>query len=527
MARPNEPLTTRGQESKTLRERWSELDTDRQCSLDRKREHAVLTIPHLLPPEGKATHTPLEVPYNAMSAEGINALASRITSVVFPLTGQSVFELEVQAPEDGRGQDTTDIDEVMARFERKVMDTLAPTNLRAAINLAYKHLIAVGDCLLHMDDDFNFRLFRADQYVVRRRHEGEWMEIIIQEAVIPEFHPELQGIAKKMVDDPRTTTSGGNAEHWESLYTLIVKDPDTGRVTVRQEFRDVRIGKEETFEISPYMPMRWQALAGEPYGISLVEDNFGDVRALDALSKALLDGALLNAEYRWGVNPAGLTELQDVLDSINGDFIPTAPGDVFPLQFQNAAQISATQASVVHREAMLGRRFLLESVVQPQGERVTRFQVQRVAQELEGRLGGILSQASREVQEPILRRVIHVMGRKQMIQQRVAEEIQKQGGFVKMRIRAGLEILNREAERERLSEALQELAAMPPSFQRVFIMEELGRDWWASKGLETTGRVKTREQLQAEDAAAQQQAMAAQAADVASQVAVKRAGDSE
>jgi hypothetical protein len=510
--------------TKTVRELWTDLDTDRRCALDRKREHAMYTMPELLPYEGRATHAPLDVPYSSLPAEGINALSSRTTSVVFPLNGQSVFEIMTPRQLVPEGEDTTEIDASFARFEELVMDRLAPTNLRAAVNLVYKHLLVVGDCLIYMDDDLSYRVFRADQYVVRRKHEGDWMELIIQEAINPEWYPE---ILEKARSAPQTVMfQTGTAEKWEPLYTRVTKDPRTGRVKEEQWFRDVLVGEKE-YEVSPWAPVRWGSLAGEPYGISLVENMFGDIRALDALSKALLDGAMLNAEYRWGVNPAGLTEMQDMLDSQNGDFVPATASDVFPLQFQNHSQVQATQAAVIHREQMVGRRFLMNSAVQPKGERVTARQVSLLAQELESMLGGVLSHAARELQEPILRRVIYVMGQRNEIPSDISKEIEKSGGFAKLRVRAGLEILNREAEREKLDMAIERMRNLPPEALEAFVWTEIARDWWQSMGLETAGRVKTQDQLEQERAQRQQQEMAAQAAQAGVQAGLQNQGATE
>ena len=496
-------------QTSNLRERYRALDTDRSAALIRKREHAMLTMPSLLPPSGMSSYQPLDVPYNSITAEGITFLASRIMSVVFPLNGQSVFEVLTEQQYAPEGIDTSELNAALSRFERLVMDTLAPTNLRSAINLVYQHLIAIGDCLIHMDDDFQFRIFRADQYVVRRKHEGQWMEILIEEWLNPEWYPELKRVPLTN-QQTNSTQSMGNAENWEPLYTQVLRQPN-GTITVTQQFRDVTVG-EKIHKVSPYAPVRWGALAGEPYGISLIEHIFGDIRAVDSLSKAELDGAALNAEYRWGVNPAGLTELQDMLNSINGDFVPSAKDDVFPLQFQNHAQVQATHASVVHREQMIGRRFLMNSAVQPQGERVTARQVTILAQELESMLGGVLSQAAREIQDPIIRRAIYILGTKKIIPAEIGEQISKEGGYAKLHIRAGLEILNREAEREKLDAAIERMRNLPEQALRVFKWEEIARDWWQSMGLESDGRVKTAQELEQERAAEERRLMAQQAA---------------
>jgi hypothetical protein len=399
------------------------------------------------------------------------------------------------------------------------MDTLAPTNLRAAVVMAYRHLLTIGDVLLHMDDDFNFRLFRFDQYVVTRKHEGEGQELVIREWVDKQYHPELP--TQHPVVHEASVTSFSSEQEWESLYTKIRRLPNDKGVSIQQEFRDHKIADEVIEEVSPYMPLRWQAVVGEPYGTSLTEDSFGDIRALDSLAKALIDGAILNAEYRWGINPAGLTEMQDMLDSLNGDYVATAPGDVFPLQFQNAAQVQMTQVATAHRETVVGRRYLMNSAVQPQGERVTARQVSILAQELEGQLGGTLSQAAREVQEPILRRTIHVMDKKGLLTKAIVDEIKAANGILNIRMRAGLEILNREAEREKLDAAIERMRNLPEQALEAFIWPAIAKDWWESMGLETAGRVKTVQQLEAERQAredaiqAQQMQVAAQQAAIA------------
>lgn len=511
----------------TIAEDFHRLDTDRNVALNRKREHAALTIPSLLPREGHTLHTQLEVPYSTVPAEGINGLAARTTSVVFPLNGQSIFEIVLRSQFAPEGSDDSEMTQSFRRLEKLVMDVLAPTNLRATAHLGYKQLIALGDALLHMDDDFNFRAFRPDQFVLRRKHEGDWREIIIVEAVLPEWEPDLPSAPNAPVAPLATTVIpvSPQGEKWDALYTRVVKNDD-GSVEVTQEFHDKEVGRK-THKVSPFFPARWTPVSGEPYGTSLVEDMFGEIRCLDALSKSLLDLALLASEHRWGVNPAGLTELQDVLNSVNGSAIAASQGDVFPLQFTSGQAMQALFAAVQHREAVVGRRFLMNSAVQPQGERVTARQVSILAQELESMLGGVLSSAARDFQEPVIKRVLSVMADKKMLPANVVEEINKEGGFISLRIRAGLEILNREAERAKLDEAIERMRNLPPQAMEAFVWPEIARDWWQSMGLEDKGRIRTPEEMAQIQQAQQQAAMQAQAAQAGIQAGVDRAAAGE
>lgn len=495
----------------TLRAWYTFLHQERTVILDRKREHSMLTMPSLLPWEGRVSTTTLDVPYDSTAADGINALASRIMGIVLPLNGQPIFEIGNVSPFEPEGQDNSELESTFQKFGRFTMQRLQPTNLRSQLNVLYTHLITIGDCLIELDETLNARLFRADQYVVRRKHEGDWVDIIISEVVNPEFHPELKPLMSRAKVNVNTATTGGQQDQeLEMLYTHVHKDPKTGEVTKTQEFRDDFVGKPETFPVSPYMPTRWKAIIGEACGISLVEDIFGDIRTLDACAKGLQDGILLGAEHRMGVNIGGPTNIDHLLDSVNGDYIGTVEGDVFPIQYNNHQQVQATDAAVQRLQAGLKEKFLKR--VRRDAERVTAKEIVADAQDLEAQLGGILSMAGREVQDPVVRWTLFILGNRKEIPQEISDEIEKEGGLVTLTIKAGLEVLQREAEREKLDGAIERMRNLPPEAQRVFKWTNIARDWWQSMGLDPDGRVKTDQEMEKEAAQqAQQQAQIAAA----------------
>lgn len=497
-------------DSRPLSTQWEEMNTDRRAMLDRKREHSQTVMPHLLPWEGRTANTALDVPYSSTPAEGVNDLASRLTSLVLPLNGQPVFEIGDTRPFDIVDEDTSEVEDIWARFGRFVMRLLAPTNLRAQLQLLYQHLIVVGDNLLQLDPEFNVRLFRADQYVVRRKHEGDWVDIIIAEIVNPAFHEELKGFPAEKKQSASPASPG---DEWEYLYTYIHKDPTTKAVTKRQEFRDLKVGEEETFKVSPYVPVRWGSIIGEAYGVSMIESNFGDMRGIDILAKGLLDGVTLGAMHRWGVNPAGITQLQDMLDGVNGDYVPATEADIFPMQFQNATQVAATHAALQHREQVINRKFLRRTP--RQAERVTAQEILMDAQDLEGQLGDTLSMSGTEIQEPIIRYVLYQLAERGLIPPSISDEISKANGVVNLTITAGLAVLNREAEKEKLDGAIQRISNLPEAAQRAFNWPTLGRMWWRSMGLDAAGVVYTEEEMQ-QIAAQEAKAQAAQAAAIGS-----------
>ena len=520
--------------SGTLAAQYDELDKDRIRSLQRKYRHAEITLPGILPPEGAAQHSDLPVPFNSMAAEGINNLAARLVSVILPLNNLPVFEIFLDEVFNPEGQDTSRQEDVMRRIERAVMSRLYLTNLRPQLFLAIKHLITVGDVLMVMLPDLDIRLHRIDQYVVKRTTEGVWREIIIEEVIDPELNPKLNDIKPQSSTGPEShghPRAAGSSRRFEPLYTKLTRDGEFEPVTMEQEFRGVSVEPEggDTFQVTAHMPLRWAALTGEDYGISLVEEQFGDIRSLDGTSAGLLDGIAMSSEFRWAVNPAGITEINDLRESVNGDWIAATVSDVSPMNFANAAQIEAVLRAKIHMENRLGRRFLMNSAAQPTGDRVTAKIVTIIAEELEQALGGVLSMVNRDIMIPTVRRAIFELTQDDIgiFPKEFGEIVKDPDGIVKLRIRAGLELLQREADRERLLEWLQIASQLPERAQRVYKWEAVGRRVLTASGIEPEGLVKSEEELAAEDEADLQQQQALQSQQTAQQMAINTAKGSQ
>lgn len=522
----------------TLEARWESRHTARAAAINRKRDHAELTLPFLLPLAGKSQHQDLPVPYSGLPAEGINALAARIVSIIVPMGTLPLFELFLDSQLVPEGEDTTAEQEVLSRVERAVTDRLYLSNLRPQMFLAIKHLIAIGDVLVFQKPNLDLQLHRFDEYTVARTTSGEWREIIIREMIDPELNPELAQIESNAPGHPSGVKGfpRSNADRtFEPLFTRLTRDNDESEVKVEREFRSSKLtdagidSEAASFEVPAHFPLRFGAISGEDYGVSLVEESFGDIRSLDGLSAALIDGAALNSEYRWGVNPGGITEINDLRNSVNGDWVPAGREDVFPLAFQNSAQVQHTLTAVTHRETRLGRRFLMNSVVQPRGERVTARQVTIIAQELEQALGGVLSMINRDILVPLIRHTIWLLTQEEsnVLPPEFGEIIAQDDGIIKLRVRAGLELLQREAEQEKLDAWLERMQGLPPAASEAINWPAVQRKIMKNMGIESTGIIKTDEQIEAERQAAFQQQQALMAQQAAQQAAVSAASSGQ
>lgn len=522
-------VTPSGVDKSSIETMWDVLDTDRSAALRRKREHSEITIPSLLPRAGKAQNQELPVPYNGLTSEGINALAARLVSVVLPVGSLPVFEIFIDQQFIPEGRDTVELETIMRRVEMAIMNRLYLTNLRPQLFLLFKHLITIGDVLVTMLPNLDIRLHRFDEYVVKRTTEGTWREIIIRQMIDPELQEQsirdIPSAKQRQHQRGKGFPQSSSARTFEAIYDRMTRDGEDEVVNFAREFRGSMFDDDKQFEVAAHMPLRWNAVSGEDYGTSLVEDAFGDVRSLDGLSAGLIDGVALNSEYRWGVNPAGITEIEDLRQSTNGDWVPAVDGDVFPMNFQHAAQVSATLEAVTHREQRLGRRFLMNSAAQPTGERVTARQVTIIAQELEQALGGVLSMVNRDIMIPIIRRSIWTLSQEEsnVFPKEFGEFIKDRNSILKLRIRTGLELLQREAEQEKLDVLLERIARLPEQAQRVFIWPGIARRIVKNIGIEPKGIVKTDEQVRAEDAADLQQQQALMAQEAAQRAAIEAA----
>jgi hypothetical protein len=490
--------------------KFTNLDNRRGALLSRAREYAELSIPALLPRNGLSETSELPVPFSATTARGLTRMASRLTSATLPLNAIPFFELQLDDGKPTAGEDPAEENKVLDRLARRVIQKMATTNLRSAEFSAFLNLQVLGTVVLYINDNYNISLYRLDNFVVRRRPDGEWHECIIRDWIDPSMPPEIlttNGVAA--TDDENAKPVG--------LFTRIVNN-HKGGCSIEREYLGRAIGEKADFKVCPYIVLDWTHVSGENYGRGLVEDNLGDIRAIEVMAEALLDAIAANAEYRFGVNPSGLTEIHDLQESVNGAFVPAADGDVFPIQLGNQAQVQMAQMSVSAKEQTLGQVFLLNSAVQPQGERVTATQVRVIANELEQALGGVFSDVARALQIPLVRRFMYMMLKDGTLipaedpaNEALAASLEDEDAILAIKIKSGLEALNREIENEKMNQIMDRVSTLPEAAQSAIIWPGVINRWFSTFGIEPTGLVRSTQEIEAAAVAEQNAQMAQQA----------------
>lgn len=480
--------------------RYGLLESYRFPHLIRARDCAKFTIPMLMPPAGHGNFTKFETPYQGIGARGVNTLASKLLLALLP-PNQPFFKLQVEdAVLDEFGVKRGEVEQVLSQIERTSMDELNSSNARMAIFEGMKQLICSGNVLLHFPEKTNqIRAFRMDRYVVRRDTMGNVLEIVIKEDINPEVLPpdvrEACGIDYS--DDTTRNTA---------LYTRVEIDDETGEMYEAYQEVNNRVvpGSYATYpkDKLPYLPLRLIAVDNEDYGRSYVEEYLGDLKSLEGLTRAIVEGSAASSKLLFMVNPNGLTKKKDLVESKNLAVITGMATDVSTLQAQKAAdfRVALETANLINER--LGYAFMLNTSVQRSGERVTAEEIRYMARELEDGLGGIYTVLTQEFQLPMLNIILDRLQKGKKI-----PKLPK--GIVKPTIITGMEAIGRSQDFERLQMFVQVAAGLGAQAQ--INMDEVLARVSASIGIDPKNLIKSKEEVMQEQQQAMQQQMMLQA----------------
>jgi len=248
------------------------------------------------------------------------------------------------------------------------------------------------------------------------------------------------------------------------------------------------------------MPLRFTRIDGEHYGRGFIEEYLGDLRSLESLTQAIVEGSAAAAKMLFLVNPNGTTRQRVLAESANGAIVQGNADDVSVLQVNKFNDFRVAYDVIGMLKERLSASFLMNSAVQRDAERVTAEEIRFMAQELEDVLGGVYSILSQEFQLPLVNRVMDKMQKKRRL-----PKIPKK--LVKPTIVTGLEALGRGHDLNKLDMFVQgAVQLLGPEFPTYVNMSDYLKRRATSIGIDTEGLVRTEEEIQLE----KQQAMQAQ-----------------
>jgi len=483
------------------KELYERMAIDRSPYIDRAEDSAKFTIPALMPPAYTSAdnkhHEKLYQPYQSLGARGVNSLAANLLMSLLPPT-QSFFRLVIEESAKASLQDPAVISEVernLSNIEQIVQKEIEIQSYRPPIHEALRLLVVTGNALIHIDNAGGMRTFRMDNYVIKRRPNGKPVKIIIKEQVhLEALDEEVAAIVQ----------SDASSDRLVDLYTCILYQHDTKKYLVYQHVEKTIIpGSDVTYKEDelPYIALRFTRVDGEDYGRSFVEEHIGDIRSLEGLSQAILEGSAASAKVLFLVSPNGTTKAKSLAQSANGAIVQGSANDVSVLQVNKHADMSVALSTIAEIKERLGKAFMITSDLFRQAERVTATEIQAIIRQVEKTLGGLYSLLSSEFQLPLIKMLLKNLQKR--------KEIPKLPKEVHPTIIVGVDAIGRAAELEKLDALLAGMGQLfgPEALGQYINVNEYISRRATALGVPVEGLVKTPEELQQE----QQQAMMQQA----------------
>jgi len=487
----------------TARQRYSKLTSGRTAFLDVALDCAKLTIPTLmLNEEQKAEYTKFKTPWQSVGAKGVVTLASKLMLGLLP-PSTSFFKLQlddsklgVEIPKEAKSE----MDLSFAKIERMIMEAIAASTDRVQIFTALKHLVVAGNALLYMGKE-GMKMYPLNRYVVERDGNGNVTEILTRERVNRKILGEMYKLPPKIgvVDE----STGGHDKDVD-VYTCV-------RLTRKgwvwhQEAEDFPLLGTEgkaPMDKSPWLPLRFVTVDGEDYGRGRVEEFMGDLKSLEGLMQALVEGSAAAAKVIFTVSPSSTTKPASLAQAGNGAIIQGRPEDIGVVQVQKQADFNTAFNLANTLEKRISEAFL---ILNPrQSERTTAEEVRMTQMELEQQLGGLFSLLTTEFLIPYLNRKMHTL--------QASKQIPKiPSKLVKPVIVAGINALGRGQDAQSLTQFITTIAQTlgPEAISQYMNPDEAIKRLAAAQGIDVLNLVKSvdernQEQQQAEQK--QQQAM--------------------
>ena len=481
------------------KERYNKLSSNRTQFLDMAVECSELTLPYLVTRDdnfkGKRT---LQQPWQSVGAKAVVTLAAKLMLATLP-PQTSFFKLQVRDDKLGESLDPmmrTELDLSFSKIERLIMDYIAASNDRVVIHEALKHLIVSGNALIFMHKD-GLKHYPLSRYVVNRDGNGKVLEIFTKEMI----SRKLLGLEKPKGQETMSTEQGVDEDDAE-VYTCVKMDESSGRWMWHQEVDGMIIeGSRSTApkNASPWLVLRFNTVDGEDYGRGRVEEFIGDLRSLNGLAQALVEGASVASKVIFLVSPSATTKPQTLANAGNGAIIQGRPEDVGVVQVGKTADFATAANLAAAIEKRILEAFLVMNV--RNAERVTAEEVRLTQLELEQSLGGIFSLLTVEFLVPYLNRTLVILQRTNQIP-RLPKDV------VRPKIVAGINSLGRGQDNESLTRFMATVAQTlgPEALVKFVNPAEAIKRLAAAQGIDVLNLVKTPQELdQAKQMAMQDQ----------------------
>lgn len=482
-------------------ELYSTMENDKSVIVERVERYAGWTLPSIFPIQGTNASTELQHDVQSFGAKAVNHLSNKLMIGLFS-PARSFFRLDVADAMKEKlaasGMEETEMQKSLQKAEKEANKELDRAGAREPFTMLLQLLIVAGDALLYMPEDDKIQVYNLRDYVVARDITGRYVRVIVKDSKKFQFLP--KDIREELTAKKGTTFDD---DHDIDLFTDIRWDSDRDKYLIDQYAEDIKVSKVQgiyTEDTCPYIPLAWKLVRGENYGRGLVEDYSGDFHSLSTGETAILELFGIISQIKGLVDPAGLTDVNELNGAANGQWCSGREQDIGLLSFDKVGDLQAIDSINTRKEQRLSQAFLMDSAGIRDAERVTAEEVRVVARDLEMALGGVYTRLAQTFQLPVakllLRRINFKLG----------------NNMVEPIITTGLDALSRSGDMDSYRAFIQDanlLGAVDEGVRAEIAIERLLIHIATSHGLEHDIAFKTKEEKQAE--AAQREAQERQA----------------
>jgi hypothetical protein len=432
-----------------------------------------------------------------MGARGCNVITSKIMMALFPVN-TSFFKLQVSDGEfvanpQLNSKIRSEVDASLAKMERIVNQSITGGLDRVILTQGIRHSVATGNGLL-FDSKDGLKFYPLDRYVCVRNGVGLPVEIVTVEGVDRDTLPARFRADKKNVNGVQKDAAGPSTvaevslEENEVLVYTWAKVTD-GQWRWYQEIDGIKLEKSEgqcPADAPAWIPIRFNIVDGENYGRGRIEEFVGDLKSLEGLTQALVEGSAEAVKIRYLLNPGAITKPDAFATAKNGDILVGRPEDLVAVQLGKQADMATAFQMAQALIKSLSEAFLILSV--RQSERTTAEEVRAVQQEVMEQLSGIMGTLTTEVAVPFLKRRLSVLQRKGQL-----PRLPK--GLVLPTVVAGLDGIGRGQDREallRVATTIQQ-ALGPEVFAQKINVNEFIKRLFTSDGIDPVGLIISQE----------------------------------
>lgn len=500
--------------------RYAALSPKREAFLERARRNSQLTDPSLFPYNGGSMTgaaagsqgQDLVDPWTSFGAYALTNLTSKLTLVLFT-PGQAFLKLApsrkvieglMELDDTARGQAKTAISLGLASVVREMVDAIAEDGDDTIHTLSLRRILVGGTHGFEHLEDGRIRGIPLDRFVNLRDKTGNLLEFVVVDPLAWDTLPEDIQVLLKAQGHP-----GDDATtHPEKNVPVYTHGRlKAGKWTIYQEAWGVEVPgsrAEYAKDACPFDFAGINFLEGEDYSRAYVDLYAGDLQYLDGAVEIITEGSAAAALYVRLVRPGGVTSKKALAEARNGDVITGEKDDVSIPDGNKMAEFRQLNDQIASTTDRLGRGFLMNSTVQRNGDRVTREEIRFVAQELQDVLGGFFTVLVTSYQAPYARKKLMGLQRSNRVTKLPKDQ-------VKVTILTGAAALGRNAQLMALDAYVLGPQAQggqpaPIHWDEYYSRRAVLLD------IDVEGLVLTREEIAANQQAAQQAALIQQAA---------------